>query len=121
MVDIAATGGCGYVSVSWTVTAIDDVVCNINHFTVKLSSMNLFKPKIATGVVKSDHNFTGLHNDTIFTVTVTAKTLIGTIASQNFTTVTIESTCLNCVLCTHAQIMFNHTYMQYVRMYIRTY
>ena len=67
VVEITATGGCGYIYVSWTVIGNNDV-CNIVSFTVELVSvpMNITE-RIQTDV--NSYNFTGLPDDTLFDIT----------------------------------------------------
>ena len=63
-----ATGGCGYVYVSWTVIGNNDV-CDIASFTVQLVSV----PMSITEQISTDmnsYNFTGLPDDTLFDITI---------------------------------------------------
>ena len=66
MVEITATGGCGYVSVSWTVIDNNDI-CEIADFNVLLVSV----PTGITEQISTDkysYNFTGLSDDTLFRI-----------------------------------------------------
>ena len=68
MIEITtATGGCGYVSVSWTVPDDNDA-CPVRSYGIKLSStMNeLYSVRIAS----NQHTFDGLSFNTLFYVTV---------------------------------------------------
>ena len=81
-----ATGGCGYVYVSWIVTDSDlDDVCSISHFNVTLSSGDI---SMSIMIARLSHNFTGLPDDTLFNVTVIGIDVTGT------TTVSLASTSL---------------------------
>ena len=94
MIEITtATEGCGYISVSWSVTDSDhDDACSIGYFNVALSfgaiSMSL-RPQ------RQFHNFTALPVDTLFNFTVFGISLIGTtavsLASTSLRTLAIES------------------------------
>ena len=66
---ITATGGCGYVSVSWTVNnnVPDDDLCGIGRFNVTLSSVGVSMIVNASMV---SYNFIGLPDGSIFNVTV---------------------------------------------------
>ena len=71
-----ATGGCGYVYVSWSVTDSDpDDVCSIGRFNVTLSSGDIF---VLATTNTNFHNFTGLPDDTLFNVTVIGISLTET-------------------------------------------
>ena len=78
-----ATGGCGYVYVSWNVT--DSDVYSIVRFNVTLSSVDI---SMSVYSQMYSHNFTGLPDDTLFNVTVIGIILTGT------TVVNLHSTSL---------------------------
>ena len=94
MIEITtATGGCGYVYVSWSVTDSDpDDVCSIGRLNVTLSSGDISMSVIS---LMLSHNFTGLPDDTLFNVTVTGISLTGTtvvnLVSTSLRTKIIES------------------------------
>ena len=79
----AATGGCGYVYVSWNVTNNIEL-CQIVQYNVTLlsSTVNVI---ISSSEINS-HNFTGLSDDTLFNVTVTGINAMG-FANPDSTTV----------------------------------
>ena len=62
------TIGCGYVHVSWTAAGSSDV-CGIMQYNVTLSSATV--NMTISSCEMNSHNFTGLLDDTLFTVTVT--------------------------------------------------
>ena len=67
MVEITtATGGCGYVSVSWTVP--DSNKCPVRSYTVTLSSTMDELTSVMTS--HKQHTFNGLSFNTLFNVTV---------------------------------------------------
>ena len=63
------TGGCGYISVSWSVinNVPDDAMGGISRFNVTLSSEGVSMIVIA---LMNSHSFTELPDDTLFNVTV---------------------------------------------------
>ena len=71
-----ATGGCRYVSVTWSVigNANDDDMCGIGSFNIKLTSVDI-SMTVITGMLS--YNFTGLPDDTVFNVTVIGINVIG--------------------------------------------
>ena len=94
---ITATGGCGYVSVSWTIinNVPDDDMCGIGHFNVTLSSVGVSMTVITTVF---SYNFTGLPDGTLFNVTVIGisineKNVINSAFTRSVTTSIIESMC----------------------------
>ena len=94
-----ATGGCGYVFVSWTVTDSDhDDVCTIGRFNVTLSSVGITMSVIS---LMLSHNFTGLPDDTLFNVTVSGVSLTGTtvvnLNSTSLRTMIIDSMFIYCI------------------------
>ena len=94
MIEITrATGGCGYVYVSLTLTDSDpDDGCSIGRFNVMLSSVDISVSLMSQMLT---HNFTGLPDDTLFNFTVMGISLTGTtvlnIASTSLRTMIIES------------------------------
>ena len=63
-----ATGGCGYVYVSWTVIGNNDI-CKINSFSVILLSLQqgINEPRSTD---MNSYNFTRLPNDTQFDIVI---------------------------------------------------
>ena len=82
MIEITATGGCGYVSVSWNATGNIDV-CRPVQYIVTLSSSMMKMDSVVTSM--NTHHFTGLPDDTQFTVTVTGIYAMG-LASDSVST-----------------------------------
>ena len=101
MIEItAATGGCGYVYVSWSVTDSDlDDACGIARFNVTLSSVDITMSVIS---VMLSHNFTGLPDNALFNVTVTGISLTGT------TIVSLNSVFLRTKLIESMFILYKH-------------
>ena len=95
MIEITtATGGCGYVYVSWSVTDSDpDDMCSIGRFNVTLSSVDISMS--VTPPLMMSYNFTGLPDDTLFNVTVIGISLTGSavvnLDSDSLRTKIIES------------------------------
>ena len=88
-----AAGGCGYVYVSWSVNDSNpDDGCSIGRFNVTLSSVDISVSLMSQMLT---HNFTGLLDDTLFTVTVFGISLTGTtvinFASTSLRTMIIKS------------------------------
>ena len=88
MVEITATGGCGYVSVSWTATGNSDV-CSPVRYNVTLSSSAMDMTVSITSM--NTYNFTALPNNTQFTVTVIGINVMG-VASDPVST-SVETNC----------------------------
>ena len=79
VIEITATGGCGYVYVLWSVTDSDlDDACSISRFDVTLSSVDISMSVTPPSMMS--HNFTGLPDDTLFNITVIGISLTGTTA-----------------------------------------
>ena len=77
MIEITtATGGCGYVYVSWSVIGdvVDDLMCGIGSFNITLSSMDISMTVITRSL---SYDFTGLPDDTVFNVIVIGISVIG--------------------------------------------
>ena len=89
---ITATGGCGYVIVSWAVinNVPNDAMCGIAHLIVTLSSVDVSITEIVT---VNYYNFTRLPDDTLFNVTVIGTSINEKdVISRTFTSVkTMES------------------------------
>ena len=68
VVNITATGGCGYVYVSWIVIGNNDI-CKINSFSVILLSLQqgINEPRSTD---MNSYNFTRLPNDTQFDIVI---------------------------------------------------
>ena len=76
VVDITtATGGCGYVSVSWTAIGNNDV-CTPVQYNVTLSSSSTTDMIVLITSINT-YNFTELPDDTQFTVTVIGINVMG--------------------------------------------
>ena len=91
-----ATGGYGYVYVSWTVigNVLDDEMCRIERISVTLSAVDISITEIPSQI-KISHNFTGLSDNTLFNVTVKGLNFINGDIDLAFTsvrTMAIEST-----------------------------
>ena len=73
-----ATGGCGYVYVSWTVLGNNDI-CEITTFHLTLVSLVMGKPMGPTTQKSTDmysYNFTGLPDDTQFDISVIGSSAV---------------------------------------------
>ena len=68
VVEITATGGCGYVSVLWTVPDDNDA-CPVRSYTIKLLSSAMDELDSAV-ITKDQHTFNKLPFNTLFYVTV---------------------------------------------------
>ena len=90
MIEITATGGCGYVSVSWMVTGNIDV-CAPVQYNVTLSSSMINMDAVVTSM--NTHRFTGLPDDTQFTVTVTGIYAMGLASDSDSTSVKTMMVC----------------------------
>ena len=67
---LTATGGCGLVSVSWTVIGNNDL-CEINIFKAYLISVSMdVTMRVIIFTPLSSFNLIGLLNDTLFDITV---------------------------------------------------
>ena len=91
MIEITATGGCGYVSVSWMVTGNIDV-CRPVQYNVTLSSSMIKMDSVVTSM--NTHRFTGLPDDTQFTVTVTGIYAMGLASDSDSTSVETNKNCM---------------------------
>ena len=90
VVEITATGGCGYVNVSWTATGNSDV-CRPVQYNVTLSSSMINMDAVVTSM--NFYHFTGLPDDTQFTVIVTGINLMGLASDPVFTSVKTMMVC----------------------------
>ena len=90
VIEITATGGCGYVSVSWMVTGNIDV-CMPMQYSVTLSSSMINMNAVVTSM--NFHRFTGLPDDTQFTVTVTGIYAMGLASDSDSTSVKTMMVC----------------------------
>ena len=113
---VTATGGCGYVSVSWTVinNVPDDDMCKIGHFNVTLSSVGV---SMTVRIVVFSYNFTGLPDDTLFNVTVIGTSIneknVIKSAFISVTTSSIESMCNVATKCTYTVYICTYAYAHY--------
>ena len=94
----AATGGCGYVSVSWT-TPNSSEVCRSTQYNVTLSSATM--KIIISSVTLNSHNFTGLPDDTLFKVTVTGINDMGFASNIYISTSVRTMICISMYLYTY--------------------
>ena len=90
MIEITATGGCGYVNVSWMVTGNIDV-CTPVQYNVTLSSSMMKMDSVVTSI--NAHRFNGLPDDTQFTITVTGIYATGLASDSNSTFVKAMMVC----------------------------
>ena len=90
MIEITAVGGCGYVSVSWMVTGTIDM-CSPIEYNVTLSSSMMKMDSVVTSA--TTHRFTGLPDDTQFTVTVTGIYAMGLASDSDSTSVKTMMVC----------------------------
>ena len=67
---LTATGGCGLVSVTWTVIGNNDL-CEINNFNAHLVSVSMdMTMRVIIFTSLSSFNLIGLPNDTLFDIDV---------------------------------------------------
>ena len=91
MVQITTTtGGCDYVSVSWTAAGSSDV-CRPVQYNVTFSSSMINMGTVVTSM--KTHHFTGLPDDTQFTVTVTGINVMGLASDPVSTSVVTVGVC----------------------------
>ena len=91
MVQITATtGGCDYVSVSWTTAGSSDV-CRPVQYNVILSSSMINMTAVVTSM--NTHRFNGLPDDTQFTVTVIGFNVMGLASDPVSTSVVTMGVC----------------------------
>ena len=86
----ATTGGCDFVSVSWTTTGNSDV-CRPVQYNVILSSSMINMTAVVTSM--NTHRFNGLPDDTQFTVTVIGYNMIGLASDPVSTSVVTIGVC----------------------------
>ena len=96
MIEITATGGCGYVSVLWMVTGNIDV-CRPVQYNVTLSSSMIKMESVVTSM--NTHRFNRLPDDTQFTVTVTGIYAMGLASYSNSTSVKTMVVCESMYIC----------------------
>ena len=83
VIEITATGGCGYVSVSWAVIGNNDA-CPVHAYTIKLLSSTMDElHNIITS--NEQRKFNELPFNTLFYVTVLSHNVIAAL-SNSFTT-----------------------------------
>ena len=91
MVQITATtGGCDYVSVSWTTAGSSDV-CAPVQYIVTLSSSIINMGVVVTSI--NTHRFNGLPDDIQFTVTVIGINMMGLASNPVSTSVVTMGVC----------------------------
>ena len=93
----AATGGCGYVYVSWNVTNNIEL-CQIVQYNVTLSSSTV--NIIISSSEMNSHNFTELSGDTLFNVTVTGINAMGFASNPDSTSIR-TMICISTYICTY--------------------
>ena len=84
------TGGCDYVSVSWTTAGSSDV-CRPVQYSVALSSSMINMAAVVTST--NTHRFNGLPDDTQFTVTVIGINVMGLASNPSSTSVVTMGVC----------------------------
>ena len=88
MVEITtATGGCGYISVSWTVIGNNDA-CLVRVYTITLLSSTMDE-LVTLSISNNQRNFSGLSFDTLYYVTVFSHNAI--IALSNSITTSVRT------------------------------
>ena len=88
MVEITtATGGCGYVNVSWTVIGNNDA-CRVVHYTITLLSSTMDELDNVK-ITCNQHTFNGLPLNTLFYVIVLSHNAI--IALSNSVTTSVRT------------------------------
>ena len=87
VVEVTATGGCGYVSVSWNATD----VCSPIRYNITLSSSNMDITVSITSM--NTHSFNALPNNTQFTVTVIGIDMMGVVSGPVSTSVETNENC----------------------------
>ena len=90
MIEITASGGCGYVFLSWTSTVIGDM-CRTVRYNVTLSSSMINMTESYTSM--NTHYFYGLPNNTQFNVTVVGYNMIGRTSDPVSTSVETNNMC----------------------------
>ena len=86
----ATTEGCDYVSVSWTTAGSSDV-CRPVQYNVTLSSSMISMAAVVTSM--NTHRFTGLPDDTQFSVTVIGINMMGLVSDPVSTSVVTMGVC----------------------------
>ena len=95
MIEITASGGCGYVFVSWTSTENSDM-CSTVRYNVTLSSsmINMTESNTSINTSMNTHHFTKLPNNTQFNVTVIGYNMIGHASDPVSTSVETNNMCM---------------------------
>ena len=101
VIEITATGGCGYVSVSWMVSGNIDV-CRPVQYNVTLSSSIININAVITS--KNTHRFNELPDDTQFTVTVIGIYAMGLASDPVSTSVVTAGICESMYVYVHSTI-----------------
>ena len=91
VVEITASGGCGYVFVSMTSTVVGDM-CKTVRYNVTLSSSIINMTESNTSM--NTHHFTELPNNTQFNVTVVGYNMMGRASDPVSTSVETNNTCM---------------------------
>ena len=84
VIEITATGGCGYVSVSWAVIGNNDA-CPVHFYTIKLLSSTMDELYSIKTTNNKQRKFNELPFNTLFYVTVLSHNVIRAL-SNSFTT-----------------------------------
>ena len=90
MIEITATGGCGYVNVSWTSTNNNDVCGPVQYNVTLLSPSTTINMSVSN--TSMDYSFSSLPNNTQFSVIVIGIDMMGTVSEPVFTSV--ETSCM---------------------------
>ena len=91
VIEITASGGCGYVVVSWTSTGSSDM-CSTVRYDVTLSSSMINMTESNTSM--NTHRFTKLLNNTQFKVTVIGYNMMGHASDSVSTSVETNNMCM---------------------------
>ena len=119
MIEITATGGCGYVNVSWMVTGNIEV-CRPVQYNVTLSSLITNVDSVVTSM--TTYRFTGLPDDTQFTVTVTGIYAMGLASDSDSTSVKTKENCtyVRTVILYYSYHKYVHSWCIAIYTYIHT-
>ena len=90
VIEITAVGGCGYVNVSWTTAGSSDM-CRPVQYNVTLSSSMMNVAAVVTSM--NTHRFTGLSDDTQFTVIAIGINVMGLASDPVSTSVKTMMVC----------------------------
>ena len=103
---LTATGGCGLVSMSWTVIGNNNL-CEINNFHAYLVSLSMdVTMRVIIFTPLSSFNLIGLLNDTLFDITIigSSRLVNSKPVSTSVKTAALKSMYKHiqlCTLCTH--------------------